>query len=125
MKKAIWVLVIVAVLAIAGIAGGIHGVLFVARGGLARAMPPLPVVVSSSSNEGGTTMTDYCRTITTDVRNDGGNGDVVISITYYERGQEWTKSARQSFTANETKKVSMQFPEAQLGGDGKYNISVR
>ena len=125
MKKVIWATAIFAVMVIGIIVLIIAGGMFVARGGLSRAMPPLPVVVSSHTDTGGTTMTDYCRTITAEVRNDGGNGDVVVNITYKERGQEWTKSSRQSFTANETKKISMVFPEAQLGEEGRYNVSVR
>jgi len=125
MKKVIWATAIFAVMVIGIIVLIIAGGMFVARGGLTKVLPPIPVVVSSHTDTGGTTMTDYCRTIIADIRNDGGNGDVVIEITYGERGQRWTKSVRQAFTANETKAVSIIFSEAQLGEAGRYSVSVR
>lgn len=123
MKKVIWGSAIVTVIII-GIVVAISG-LFVVRGGLVKLLPPVPTVVSSSTNSNGTTLTNYCRTIVAEIRNDGGNGDVVVDITYKERGMEWVKSSRQNFSANETKKVSMEFSEAQIGEEGRYNISVR
>ncbi|MFH1226829.1 MAG: hypothetical protein V1701_02860 [Planctomycetota bacterium] len=125
MKKAIWGLAIVAAVLIGIVVIMIVGGLFAAKGGLANVLPPNPVIVSASDNTGGSTLTDYCRTIVAQIRNDGGSGDVVVEITYSEGARSWTKSRRESFTTNETKSVSMVFNEATLGGEGKYHIAVR
>jgi len=121
MKKITWISVIAAVLGIGIIAVG----LFVSKGGLIKILPPMPVIVSSRTNSDKSRLTDYCATIIADIRNDGGNGDIVVEIKYSEGAQAWTKSKRDSFTANETKTISLDFPEATLGGEGVYEISAR
>lgn len=95
------------------------------RDSVAKALPVAPVVVSSRDNGDNSKFTDYCATIIADIRNDGGSGDVVIEVAYSEGAQTWTKSKRERFTANETKTVSFDFPEATLGGKGAYAITAR
>lgn len=94
-------------------------------GSAAQLMPADPVIVSSRDSSDHSKALDYCATIIADVRNDGGNGDVVIEIKYSEGAQSWTKSKRERFTANETKTISLDFPEATLGGKGSYEITAR
>lgn len=116
----------------AGIMGLIAGVFFslwvigfIASGSATKLLPVSPVIVSTRNNSDHSELLDYCATIIAEVRNDGGNGDVVIEVKYSEGAQAWTKSTRQKFTANETKTISIDFPEATLGGEGIYEISAR
>lgn len=95
------------------------------RAKIDKALPVDPTVVSSRTNSDNSRFTDYCATIVADIRNDGGNGEVVIEIAYSEGDKTWTKSKRETFTANETKTVSIDFPEATLGSDGKYSVTAR
>lgn len=125
MKKAIWLSVIVAVLVIGAIVAVVVSMLFIAKGGLTKVLPPNPVVVSTRTSTANSSLTDFCQTITADIRNDGGNGDIVIEMKYSEGAQTWTKSKREGFTANETKIISIDFTEATLSGEGRYEITAR
>ena len=98
---------------------------FVAGGSASKLLPVSPVIVSTRNSSDKSKLTDYIATITADIRNDGGNGEIVIEIKYMEGTQAWTKSTRERFTTNETKSVSLDFPEATLGGEGKYEITAR
>ena len=99
--------------------------IFVGSGSASKLLPVRPIIVSTRTNSDKSELTDYCATIIADIRNDGGNGDVVIEVKYIEGANNWTKSKREAFTANETKTILLDFPEATLGGEGSYEITAR
>jgi len=98
---------------------------FVGSGSASKLLPVRPVIVSTRHNSDHSKLTDYCATIVADIRNDGGNGEVVIEVKYTEGANTWTKSKREAFTANETKTIALDFPEATLGTNGAYEITAR
>ncbi len=79
--------------------------------------PPKPVVVSSNLNDSSTRLFEYSAKVEAVIRNDGGNGDIVLEATVYQDGHTWTKTAKKYFEAKETETMAIQFDEVKLLAD--------
>ncbi len=86
--------------------------------------PPNPVVVSSNFNDSSTRLFEYSVKVEADIRNDGGNGDIVFKATVYQAGDSWTKTTKKYFESKETATMSLQFDEVKLL-NGKIQSQVR
>lgn len=95
----------------------------VPKGLYKKIIPVIPVVVSSGT-EDSSTIVDYRVIVWAEVRNDGGDGDVVVTFSYRD-STTYTKTSSRFFKANETARMQMEFPEAKLLKDGFYNVEVR
>lgn len=105
--------------------GAYFALRLVGSGTLAKAMPPLPVIVSQGTSESPTGLTDYAILVWTEVRNDGGDGDVVLEVTLLLPGGPVTKTTSQSFRARETARMSIVFREIEvLDSNVRYQATV-
>ena len=58
------------------------------------------------------------------IRNDGGNGDIVMEVLVTEGRKQWTKTKKAYFTSKETKTLSLKFDEVTLLGSGRYFVDA-
>lgn len=98
--------------------------ILLAKGSFYKIMPPAPVVVSCDYRDT-SSFGDFKITVSGQIRNDGGDGDVIIIFGYREGDNDLKKTVRRFFTANETAKVEMEFAEATLFGKGVYSVEVK
>lgn len=86
--------------------------------------PPNPVIVSSNLNDTSTRLFEYSATVEAVVRNDGGNGDIVLEATVFQGEQSWTKTIKKYFESKETATMSLKFDEVEMLR-GEYRSQVR
>ena len=87
--------------------------------------PPKPVIISKGADDLSSKLFDYSVEVWTDVRNDGGDGFVVMKATFYQNRKSYTKTTRKYFNYLETARMKIVFDEARLfGGDGRYSVDV-
>ena len=86
--------------------------------------PPNPVIVSSTLNDTSTRLFEYSATVEAVVRNDGGNGDVVLEPTVFQGDRSWTKTIKKYFESKETTTMALKFDEVEMLR-GEYRSQVR
>lgn len=86
--------------------------------------PPIPVVVSKGGDDLSSSLLDYSMQVWAEIRNDGGDGAIVMEATVYEGAKHWTKTTKAYFGSKETKKLELVFDEVHLWGP-KHKYSVR
>jgi hypothetical protein len=75
-------------------------------------LPPHPKVVAQQGTDGFVGL-DYTANVFCTVRNEGGNGTVKITATYFQGGA-WQRTTTVAMAAGEMREVSFVFPEAEL-----------
>jgi hypothetical protein len=78
----------------------------------ARVLPPRPVVVAESGVKGFAGL-DYVLTVSCAVRNNGGDGPVLVTVTFVQNGTR-TRTQNVFLSAGEQRDVTFVFPEAKL-----------
>ena len=87
--------------------------------------PPKPVIVSKGGDDLSSKLFDYSAQVWADVRNDGGDGFVVMKATLYQNRKSYTKTTRKYFNSLETARMKIIFNEAEFfGGEIQYSINV-
>ncbi len=85
--------------------------------------PPIPIVASYGGDDLSSTLGDYSIRVWASVRNDGGDGEVVLEATVYQGEHHWTKTATRRLTAKETARMEIDFDEVALfDADPKYKV---
>lgn len=88
-------------------------------------VPPKPVVVSSYADGSSSKLFDYSIKVTGSLRNEGGDGYVVVEATVYQNGHEWTKTDQVFLGAYETTEVEFVFDEVRLLQSApEYNLQA-
>ena len=85
--------------------------------------PPFPVVVSYNYKDT-SSLFDYKMRVYATIRNDGGNGDVVMEVTVREGRKSWTKTKKEYFNSKQTKTMDIGFTEITLFGNTRYGIKA-
>jgi hypothetical protein len=86
-------------------------------------VPPKPVVVSSSADDGSSGFLEYSMRVKTTVSNQGGDGDIVIEVTAYQGENHWTKTKNIHMGASQTDEVEFVFDEVKFfDKDPKYSV---
>lgn len=78
--------------------------------------PPKPEIVSFKGDDSSTKLFEYSDILKVQVRNDGGDGNVVFEATVFQGNNHWTKSTREFIGSKETKEMDLQFDEVKLFG---------
>lgn len=86
--------------------------------------PPNPQIVSYNASDSESTLFEYTVLIYAEIRNDGGDGDVVFESTVSQGNQQWTKTATKHFISKETARMQLKFDEVE-GLKGKSSYSVK
>ena len=77
-------------------------------------MPPKPVIVSTKANDSSTKIFDYSIQVFGEVRNEGGDGYVVIEVNVEQNGKSWKKTQQLYIESYQTSKFSIDFDEVKL-----------
>ena len=86
---------------------------------------PSPVVVSYGGDDSRSGLLQYRGRVWAEIRNDGGDGDVVVEATMYQGDKNWTKSSRRYMQAKETTRFELTFEEVKwLGGKVTYSVNA-
>jgi hypothetical protein len=87
--------------------------------------PPKPVIVSKGADDLSSKLFDYSVQVWADVRNDGGDGFVVMKATFYQNRKSYTKTTRKYFNSLETARMKIIFDEAGFfDGNSQFSINV-
>ncbi|MFA5803574.1 MAG: hypothetical protein WC879_02925 [Melioribacteraceae bacterium] len=86
--------------------------------------PPDPHIVSYNASDSQSTLFEYTLLIYAEIRNDGGDGDVVFESTVSQGDQQWTKTTTKHFISKETARMELKFDEVE-GLKGKSSYSVK
>lgn len=98
---------------------------FLAIWGLNYSIQPYPVIVSSKSSFASSKLFEYSVSVSAVIRNDGGDGNVVLKVTVTQDGNSWTKTSKKFFGSKETAEMELKFDEVKLlGGEIKKRINV-
>lgn len=93
-----------------------------------KVMPPQPIVVSSTADASSSKLLEYSVKVKGVVRNEGGDGYVVVEATVQQGGDSWMKTERIYLSSFETKDFELIFDEARMLGENPsyyvraYNI---
>lgn len=82
-----------------------------------KVMPPQPIVVSSIADASSSKLLEYSVKVKGVVRNEGGDGYVVVEATVQQGGDSWTKTERIYLSSFETKDFELIFDEARMLGE--------
>ncbi len=78
--------------------------------------PPIPVIVSSKVDDTSLRLGDYSARTRAQIRNDGGNGDVVFEATVHQGEKHWTKTTKRYFQSKQTAEMELIFDEVGFWG---------
>jgi len=87
-------------------------------------LPPAPVIVSSKADGTSSTIFEFSTRVTGEVRNQGGDGYVVIEAVVSQDGTDWTKTKQIYMPSYQTESFELIFDEVELFETGP-TYSVR
>lgn len=87
-------------------------------------LPPDPVIVSSKADGSSSTVFEFSTQVTGEVRNQGGDGYVVIEAVVSQDGRDWTKTKQIYMPSYQTESFELIFDEVELFDTGP-TYSVR
>lgn len=80
--------------------------------------PPSPVVITSRTDDAGSTLFDAKATVYATIQNNGGDGNVLIFFDLYQNGEHYQKMMSAFMKANQVREVYATFSEVKLLGGG-------
>jgi hypothetical protein len=86
----------------------------------------MPVVVSSQADGLSSKILDYSVRVFGSIRNDGGDGYVVVEATVFQGNDSWTKTAKIYLSSGTTGDYKIVFDEVRLlNKTPKFRVSCR
>lgn len=90
-----------------------------------KVLPPEPVIVSHSLDYSSTRLFEYSVRVKGDVRNDGGDGYVVVEVILSQDGNEWKKTYQMYMESKQTLPFELVFDEVKLfGSEPSYVVDA-
>lgn len=88
-------------------------------------IPPKPVIVSENADGSSSKLFDYSIKVFGELRNDGGDGYVVIEATVSQEDHEWKKTQQMYLQAYQTEKFELVFDEVKfLDANPVYSVKT-
>jgi hypothetical protein len=88
-------------------------------------VPPHPIIVSSKADGSSSKLFEYSVKVSGSVRNDGGDGSIVVEVVLFQGNNSWKKTKQLYLPAYETENFEIIFDEAKLfDTDPKYYIKA-